>query len=226
MPRSKLPGINGEGSQITVTNTATSLLELIRTAGSDPGFEFRGENYLVYALSDGSATDIRYFVDESVPTTTAGELIELGDAKTLYGINLSDVQLIVTSGTASVLDIGIGTFSHGQPSDTYGTGAITIEGGSITIGATAPQALGTDATGQDAYATILTSVAAATHISASLEGTDNAIISVDAGTTDHILVPANSIVTLDGLAIAATTAVQAKNAAASMDYTNLNITIW
>ena len=88
------------------------------------------------------------------------------------------------------------------------------------------QALGTDAAGADAYATVLTSGAAATHIQVTLGGTNDAIVSVDAGTTDGIYIPAGSIITLDNVTIGATTAIQAKNATGGSNYASMTITIW
>ena len=93
-------------------------------------------------------------------------------------------------------------------------------------GAAPLQALGTDAAGADAYATILTSGAAANHIQVTLGGSNDAIVSVDGGTTDGIYVPAGSIVTLDSVTIGATTAIQAKNATGGSNYANMSITIW
>lgn len=132
MPFTKLPG-NGAGSQITVTNTATSLLELIRTASGDGSFEFKGENIFRYSFSSTSTTDIRYFVEGSIPTTTNGEIIEPGDKTARYGMNLNEVRLIVTTGTTALLDISIGTFSHGQPADNYGVSVDQIVAGTDNL---------------------------------------------------------------------------------------------
>ena len=90
----------------------------------------------------------------------------------------------------------------------------------------APQAYGIDATGADTYATIVTASAARTRILITLQGANDAIVSVDGGTTDHIYIPAGSVISLDNLAIANGVAVQAKNASAGNNYSNLSVTIW
>ena len=88
------------------------------------------------------------------------------------------------------------------------------------------QSLGSDATGQDAYATVKTPTADATHIMILLKGTNDAIVSLDAGVTDHIPVAAGSIVILDNVAITSGVAIQAKNATGGSNYTGLSISIW
>lgn len=93
------------------------------------------------------------------------------------------------------------------------------------VGSTA-QALGIDAVGADAYATVVTPSADATHIKVNLDGSNDAIISLDAGTTDHIYITAGEVATLDQIAITSGTAIQAKNATPGSNYTNLTITIW
>ena len=73
---------------------------------------------------------------------------------------------------------------------------------------------------------ILTSGVAANHIQITLGGTNDAIVSVDAGTTDGIYVPAGSIITLDNVTIGASVAIQAKNATGGSNYASMTITIW
>lgn len=92
---------------------------------------------------------------------------------------------------------------------------------------TSMQTMGTeDVAGADTYTTIITSAGAATHALLSLGGANDAIISFNGGTTDHFVMKANSIVVLDGIDIAATTAVQGKNKTSGSNYANLNISIW
>ena len=93
-------------------------------------------------------------------------------------------------------------------------------------GPEAPQAQGTDAAGTDAYAIVVTASARRTHILCSLGGAFAAIVSLDSGATDHIYVPANSIVTLDDIVIANAATVQGRNAVGGSNYTDLFITIW
>lgn len=89
-----------------------------------------------------------------------------------------------------------------------------------------PQSLGTDATGQDAYATVKTPSANATHLQVGLGGANDAIISLDGGVTDHLYIYAGTIVTYDNILIANGVAIQAKNAVGGSNYSNLRITIW
>ena len=107
---------------------------------------------------------------------------------------------------------------------TAGTTSLVV--GTVEIKADAAQAYGLDATCQDDYATILTTTAERHHISISLEGANGAIISFDGGTSDNLRVPANSCIVLDDVLIATSTAIQAKNASAGNNYTNLAITVW
>lgn len=88
------------------------------------------------------------------------------------------------------------------------------------------QSLGADATGQDAYATVKTPTANATNILVSLTGANAAIISLDAGTTDHFTVPGGSLITLARVTITSAVAIQAKNATGGSNYTGLSISIW
>ena len=85
---------------------------------------------------------------------------------------------------------------------------------------------GVDATGADAYATIVTAATAKTHIMVTNLGEFGAIISLNGGTTDHLRIPGASGVTLDSVAIASGAAIQAKNMTAGSNYANLTITIW
>lgn len=99
--------------------------------------------------------------------------------------------------------------------------------GSIMVGAAnAPQEYGIDAAGADTYTTIVTASADREHVSISLQGSNDAIVSLDGGTTDHIYVPANSMLVMDSVLIANADDVQGKNATPGSNYTNLAVTIW
>jgi hypothetical protein len=84
---------------------------------------------------------------------------------------------------------------------------------------------GIDATGQDAYATVIaaqTEPGQYNYFWATC-ATQNAILSFDAGTTDHVLIPAGDVVTLP---IPRTgCAVKAKNATAGLNYATLVVNI-
>lgn len=87
-------------------------------------------------------------------------------------------------------------------------------------------AYGRDTTGQDAYATILTPSRNCKHIAIILEGANDAIVSIDAGTTDHLYLTANTALAFDDYLISSGVAIQAKNASAGNNYENLTIFIW
>jgi hypothetical protein len=95
-----------------------------------------------------------------------------------------------------------------------------------SVEATNPQAYGIDAVGADAYTTVVTATAQRTHISISLQGSYDAIVSVDGGTTDSFYVIAGSVQTYDSVLLANGAMVQGKNANAGQNYTKLAITIW
>ncbi len=136
-----------------------------------------------------------------------------------YGINYRTGSIYFKKATTGTSDTA-----------TYNTVAsatvLTSSSGASTTSA-AMQSIGTeDVAGADTYITIKTSGVAATHAIVSLDGANDAIISFDAGTTDHFVMKSNSVVVLDGLDIAASTAIQGKNKTAGLNYTNLNISIW
>lgn len=104
------------------------------------------------------------------------------------------------------------------------------EDGDTAVAGVAPagtmQAVGGDATGADTYATILTAAADATHMLLSLGGSNDAIISLDNGVTDHMVLPAGSVIVLDSLDIPDTTVIQAKNRTPGSNYSSLAVSIW
>lgn len=86
---------------------------------------------------------------------------------------------------------------------------------------------GTDATGADAYATIIAAPTAPlfyTHLQA-ICATNDAILSVDGGTTDSFVVKAGADpIPIPGLQIRE--AIQAKNRTGSSNYANLFVSVW
>jgi len=96
----------------------------------------------------------------------------------------------------------------------------------VTAIPTATPESGTDTTGADAYATVLTPSTTFEHIMITNEGSNPVTVSIDGGTSDtFIRVPGLSLQAYDGVAITAT-AIQAKNASAGDNYTDLTITVW
>ena len=94
------------------------------------------------------------------------------------------------------------------------------------ISAVAPQAHGIDIAGVNTYTTIVNVNADRRHISISLQGSYDAIVSLDSGTTEHIYVPANSTITLDNVLILNTATIQGKNVTADENYEKLAVTVW
>lgn len=90
----------------------------------------------------------------------------------------------------------------------------------------APQAYGVDATGQDAYATVLTVSGAKNHLFVQNTGTHPTILSLNSGTTDHLFIAGNTAAMFDNIAIADAATIQAKNGTAGSNYTGLYLSIW
>tara|TARA_Y100000310_G_scaffold315428_1_gene365950 strand:- start:2733 stop:3161 length:429 start_codon:yes stop_codon:yes gene_type:complete len=86
--------------------------------------------------------------------------------------------------------------------------------------------LGTDATGADAYATVVTAPARECHFVHIAVESNGATVSLDAGTTDHFAIPPNTSRLFDGLVIASGVAIQGKNLSAGNNFTNLRISVW
>lgn len=150
-----------------------------------------------------------YDQPKSVTATESGDKVAL------------DVNVIAGGGGTSNVNID----QIGGVDTSTGAGASNTGTLRVTQGSTSMQSQGVDATGQDAYATVKTPSANATHILASC-GSFGAIISLDAGTTDHFTVQPNMSVILDAVTITSGVAIQAKNLSAGLNYTNLSVSIW
>ncbi len=83
---------------------------------------------------------------------------------------------------------------------------------------------GADATGANAYATVVTATRACHYAHISVED-NGAIVSFD-GTTDHVAIPANTERLFPGIRIANAATVKGKNLTTDSNYTNLRISIW
>lgn len=125
------------------------------------------------------------------------------------GGGTSDVNLVEVGGAALALGQAAATASL-----------------PVVQAASPMQALAQDATGQDAYATVKTPTANASHIIIVLTGSNPAILSLDDGVTDHIFVAGPSVLALDQVAISSGVAIKAKNGTGGSNYTGLNISIW
>jgi len=86
------------GHKITVTTTATLLSSLIDTAASAAQSLPKDLDEVILLCEDG---DIRIATDGTTPTALLGELLVLGEKKTITGIALSKIKLI-RAGSADV----------------------------------------------------------------------------------------------------------------------------
>lgn len=119
----------------------------------------------------------------------------------------------------------VGTDGDYAPFQVDASGALYVN--SKDGNASAPDgAYGIDAVGADTYTTVKTTTKACSHISISLGGSNDAVISIDGGTTDNIYMPANSIKVYDDYQIGSGVNIQAKNATPGSNYTNLTIEVW
>lgn len=86
---------------------------------------------------------------------------------------------------------------------------------------------GTDAAGENAYADVIAATARE-HTNLSVHcATQDAIVSLDGGTTDHIyVVAAAAPLCLSGICIPKGAAIQGKNAGAGANYATLSVTVW
>ena len=85
---------------------------------------------------------------------------------------------------------------------------------------------GEDATGQDAYAIVVTAPSrecSFVHVAVENNG---AIISLDGGTNDHFYIPPNTSRLFQGLVIAPGVTIRGRNLTPGSNYTNLRISVW
>lgn len=150
-------------------------------------------------------------LDTSIKTTLAASICGSGAAAK----TLADVETAVKTTLAAAV-CGAGAAAK--------TLADVVMGLSDNAGAGLP-VKGTDATGQDAYGTIVTAPARVCRNLFISVATKSAIISLDGGTTEHFLLPVGNW-TFTGLAIASGAEIQAKNADAGQNYTDLTISVW
>ena len=86
---------------------------------------------------------------------------------------------------------------------------------------------GTDATGANTYANVIAAAARECHNIELICTTNDAIVSLDGGTSDNIYVVAGTTPkTLTGVCIPKGAVIQGKNATTDSNYANLRIHIW
>jgi len=129
----------------------------------------------------------------------------------------------IPSGTFTVL----GVAKQGVTVNDYrGHRAEVSEDGALKAGdwGGAPVS-GNDATGANAYATVLTTPRPVRYLHATV-GANGAIISVDGGVSDAYALPANSERLFPAQDIAAGVTIQGKNLTAGSNYAALYISVW
>lgn len=169
-----------------------------------------------------SRTGTLYSRKASITTTlTATTYITSIDQASGGGGGGGDVNLDEVGGTATSVNSGA------ADAGTQRVSIATDDVVTVSVGAAGtPEAQGIDATGQDAYATVITPTADAKHMMVTNEGAEGAIISIDAGVTDQFTVIGGAIITFDDVDISSAVAIQAKNQNAGSNYADLAITIW
>jgi len=103
---------NADAHRVTVTSTATSLLDLIETAGGVAHGLPDVVNAIDLVVEDG---DIRYLQDNT-PTATKGMLIKKSSMEFLRNVNLKTFFLISTA-TDVVVSIAVGISEEGEVSN-------------------------------------------------------------------------------------------------------------
>jgi hypothetical protein len=111
-----------------------------------------------------------------------------------------------------------GTFSRLLRCGEDGALWVTWPGGLPTFGS--------DATGADSYALVVTAPARICRYLHCAVGNYGAVISLDGGVTDHFALPANTERLFPGLEIPASAEVHAKNLTAGSNYSNLYVSVY
>ena len=100
---------------------------------------------------------------------------------------------------------------------------VALSGGGSSAGL---PVLGSDTTGADGYATVVTVSSQIAHYVHIAVGNNGMIVSLDGGVTDHFAIPADTERLFPGLSIPANSVIQAKNLSAGNNYTNAYISVW
>lgn len=188
----------------------------VTAGGSLPGLTQAIRDVEIYANQNSLTFTTGTVLTEEVPfdfAVTEKDVVSFlnGLSNGQYGIDAVRGRILYKKATTGTSD-----------TVTYNT----YTGSSSALASTSMQALGYDATGQDTYTTVKTPSANASHIYITLGGSNDAYISLDAGTTDHIPVAAGSCLALDAVTITSGVAIQAKNKTGGSNYANLGISIW
>jgi hypothetical protein len=117
-------------SLITVTSTATSLYDLIDTAGgSDSELGTKNMNAVDISVEDG---DVRMLMDGNTPTTTEGMLLSSGNTYYYRGVPLPKMKLVRVSGdVACSVQVGKSELGENTSSSAH---EVTLEAATVEIG--------------------------------------------------------------------------------------------
>ena len=194
---------------ITETNSAAALtaLQLIDNAVSGAGFnitQLGGVNVNLGAGAVATGTQ-RMTLGSDDPAVAALQIMDDWDESDRAKVN----PIVGQAGVAA------------------GAGASSATTQRVTEGSTSMLVRGTeDVAGADTYTTLITPATACTHLAYSLQGDYDAILSLDNGVTEHMVLPARSAGVLDALTISASVNIQAKNKTTGSNYANLNVSVW
>ena len=126
----KLP--NAAAGKISVTSTATELLDLIETAASTAhGLATSKLNAVDIVVEDG---DIRVLFDGNTPTASNGMLLSSGMIYGFRGVPVTKMQLIRVGGSDVACSIQVGQ-SEKDESSFAAAFDVTLEASSVSIGA-------------------------------------------------------------------------------------------
>lgn len=225
---------NIASSVISVTSASTSLYSLMDTSGSvtnSRAFMVDANNggpanCLVITPEDG---DVRMDFAGLTPTAALGMLLSQGVKYKFSNIDLNQVNLIRTGIANASCSVSLGRTQKDEEfsavAETVSLEASSVIIGEVTPARTVPESA-SDATGQDAYATVLTPSATFSRLIVVNGGGFPVTLSIDGGTTDTISrIEGGGTIALDGAAIT-TSSIQAKNASAGNNYTNLTVIVW
>lgn len=127
-----LPAQNAAASKITVTATATSLYDLINTAGSTAlpraGYPVDTNGLEIRLESGGNA---RVFFEGNTPTSTNGWLLQEGETWRFCGTNLDKLKLIRVTGNV-VCSVQLGKADRSE-SGVYMIASAGGGGGDVNI---------------------------------------------------------------------------------------------
>lgn len=201
-------------------------MTLPKNRGNKIKFGYFHDN-VAYADEAGNATPVGQFVggqyNASAPTYSDGDPCVMqfdvnGRLKTDASMTVTgDIQL-------GAVELKNGTDDTRATIKSDGTdNALVVTSNPL---GSAPQAYGMADTGTNSYATVVTASATRYHMMVSLQGSNNAIVSLDSGTTESFYIPANSSHIFDEIKIESGATVQAKNAITGKNFDKLTITIW